>query len=112
MIEMKKGYKVGDMVLFFKISPHTKFKNIFLPFEVEIQEINTTAIGDNHTIIGTDVTSKITYRTHENHLYREDERDKLMGMYYRAISSAGNSIPSKIRKAIKKYSDKYPEYSI
>jgi len=109
MIEMSKGYKIGDVVIFFKVAPLTKFKNIIEPLNVRIDEIKDDIIGNNHTV--SSLKGKIAFGAHEINLFREDERDKLMGLYYKAISSAGNSIPRKTRKAIKKYSEKYPEYS-
>lgn len=110
MIEFEKGFNVGDTLIFFKVSPHTNFKNIIPPLNITVMEIRNDVIGNNHNVES--LKGKIGFGTHEIHLFREDERDKLMGKYYKALSSAGNSLPRKIRKAIKKYSDKHPEYII
>jgi len=108
MNEMSKGYKLGDILLYYRrIGQIKKMKP---PCKVRLVKINENVIGSNHTII--DIENNQQWFAHEINLHTLDQHNKVYSEYYKNLMQTGNSLPRKIRKAIKKHSKKYPEYLI
>jgi len=108
MIEMTKGYKIGDELIYYRRMG--QIKKMKAPCLVKLVEINHGVIGTNHKIIETE--NNVQWFSHEINLYRPDQISLAKSKYYNDLLKADNSLPKKVRKEMKKFFKIYPEYLI
>ena len=114
MIDIPKGYKVGDEVFYY----HTwgTFKRIKPPVLTRITKLNTNIIGANIavTVIGDYYNRNIgdVIYSHETNLYTPHEENKVLTKYFKDLMNHKNSLPKKVRKRMKKFFNLHPEYLI
>ena len=114
MIDMLKGYKIGDEVLYYQT--WGTFKMIQPPVLTRIIRLNTNIIGNNITIevIGDHYNRNIgnIIYSHEINLYTLQEENKILSKYFKDLMRHKNSLPRKVRKRMKKFFNLHPEYLI
>lgn len=108
MIEMSKGYKLGDILLYYRRMG--QIKKMKAPCKVRLVEINDNVIGSNHTII--EIENNQQWYAHEINIHTLDQHNKVHAKYYKDLMGSGNALPRKIRKQMKKFFNLHPEYLI